>query len=566
MRWTSGARWSSSKHLVGSGSLSSRSSSWRQAARPDGCGHRAASRRRRRAGSSDTELHRNSGLGDGAGWVDYTYDELNRLTEVTRDTDSISYAYDDASNLTSRTYPSNVTTAYTYDDANRLTTVAADARTTSYGYDEAGNLVEIEYPSSTGYVAAMTYDETGRLTEIVNEKPGQQVLSQFTYTLDPVGNPTEVATTNETITYSYDELNRLIEACYVAGCTGSGLAGITYTYDDVGNRLTQVRHSATDTTINYTYNADDQMTQAGNKSYTYDDNGNQITRGPDEFTYDLENRMIEFVSGSKTHTFAYDGDGNRILDSAGTAPNEITKYLWDINWPLPEIAIERRGDDALLRRYTYGLGRIAMSPNASNTYYYLTDSLGSTANLIRHNGDVKWTYTYEPFGGERSATSGQGAPQNPIRFTGQRFEDGILYSLRARVYDPASGRLLQPDPVDQSIRLPQVSTYVYAANRPSVLVDPSGKSPVDSHIYCNEGLWDWLSPGCFFEDADRAADDLFGDDGVIVDILQCFAAAAEAAKWTESLGLDPIAVAAAAIVGCYVGLNTPPVPPTHQTP
>ena len=109
-------------------------------------------------------------------------------------------------------------------------------------------MVEIDYPSSTGYESTRTYDEAGGLTEIVNEDPGTTVASEFAYTLDPVGNPTEVVTGTETITYGYDELDRLTEVCYVSGCTGSGLAGITYTYDDVGNRLTQVRHSTSNTT------------------------------------------------------------------------------------------------------------------------------------------------------------------------------------------------------------------------------------------------------------------------------------------------------------------------------
>lgn len=50
-----------------------------------------------------------------------------------------------------------------------------------------------------------------------------------------------------------------------------------------------------------------------------------------------------------------------------------------------------------------------------------------------------------------------------------------LYNLAAREYDPGSGRFLQRDPQPQADTEPSVGTYVYVADRPTVLVDPTGK-------------------------------------------------------------------------------------------
>jgi RHS repeat-associated protein len=50
-----------------------------------------------------------------------------------------------------------------------------------------------------------------------------------------------------------------------------------------------------------------------------------------------------------------------------------------------------------------------------------------------------------------------------------------LYHLRTRQYDPTWSRFLSPDPVSSPVGSPYVAAYVYGGNRPTVMVDPSGK-------------------------------------------------------------------------------------------
>jgi RHS repeat-associated protein len=72
-----------------------------------------------------------------SGTESYTYDALNRLTEVSYPGGpSVSYTYDAAGNRASETHGA-VTDDYTYDDAGQLTAVES----TEYDYDENGNLV-----------------------------------------------------------------------------------------------------------------------------------------------------------------------------------------------------------------------------------------------------------------------------------------------------------------------------------------------------------------------------------------------------------------------------------------
>jgi RHS repeat-associated protein len=397
-----------------------------------------------------------------------TYNNVNRLTQVTRGTDTFAYTYDLAGNITQRTYPDSTVVDYTYDDDSRLATVATSSQTTTYGYDASGNLTQTTLPSSNGYVEDRTYDRAGRLTRVKTSKTGS-TLADFTYTLDPVGNPTQVVRDGslpETTTYSYDARDRLTDACFQTSCSGASDPFIRWTYDSVGNRLTETRPAGT--TI-YTYNAADELTSAGSTNYSYDDNGNETAAGSQSFTYDLANRMLTSATGGITTTYSYDGDGNR-TQAVGSA---TTKYLWDTNGRLPQVVLERTGSNASLRTYVYGKSRISMT--AGGVHYYAYDALGSIANVSSSTGTAEWTYAYEPFGATSTETqSDPNAPPNPMKFAGEFLDQAGFYDLRAREYDTNTGRFQQRDIVTQTTQ-PYVSTYAYVGDQPTVLADPTGQ-------------------------------------------------------------------------------------------
>lgn len=416
---------------------------------------------------------------DGSGSETYTYDGLNRLTAVTRGTNAFSYAYDAAGNRIQTTYPDGALMTATYDDDERLASVTSGGLTTSYAYDPAGNLTTTTLPSASGYVETRTYDRAGRLTGVTNKK-GTTTLSSFAVTLDPVGNPlTSVrsGTISETSTFTYDGLDRLTGVCFQSSCPHASDPFIRWTYDGVGNRLTEARPSGTTT---YTYNAADQLTQAGATSYTYDQNGDQTTAGSTTFAYDLANRLISTTTGSTTTTYAYDGLGKRLQASTGSQSAKTTNYLWDTAGVLPQIALERDGADRLLRRYVYGANRISMSTDSSPFYFHY-DPLGSTVNLTNSSGASQWTHAYEPYGLVHTETQDdRRAPTNFMKFAGEYLDPTGLYHLRARQYDPTNGRFLTTDPLARAVTAPYISSYVYADNQPTALIDPSGMGAIEN--------------------------------------------------------------------------------------
>ena len=144
--------------------------------------------------------------------------------------------------------------------------------------------------------------------------------------------------------------------------------------DAFGNR-TSMTVDTDETT--YAYDDADRLTSLtppGDSaiSYSWDDNGNLTDRGADEFAWDYEDRMVSATVDSAETTFAYRGDG---LRESRTFDSNTVTFTWDIAAGLPVVIDD---EDA---RYVYGAG-LASQVTSSETYYYLSDGLGSTTNQI----------------------------------------------------------------------------------------------------------------------------------------------------------------------------------------
>jgi len=94
--------------------------------------------------------------------------------------------------------------------------------------------------------------------------------------------------------------------------------------------------------------------------------------------------------------------------------------------------------------------------------------------MVDGAGAVVQRYDYSPFG---RVVVVEGVDANPLQYTGEQWDGdaGLLY-LRARWYDPATGRFLTRDPFPGLAALPQTQhPYVYVGNNPVNLTDPGGK-------------------------------------------------------------------------------------------
>jgi len=106
--------------------------------------------------------------------------------------------------------------------------------------------------------------------------------------------------------------------------------------------------------------------------------------------------------------------------------------------------------------------------------YYLTDHLGSTRKVLDTASSpphVTFSAEYAPFGEAFNV-----AGSERFRFTGEQHDAATGFThLRARQYDPATGRFTGADPILGSLSHPQTQNrYAYAVGNPGRYTDPSG--------------------------------------------------------------------------------------------
>ncbi|WP_164503707.1 RHS repeat domain-containing protein [Pleionea sediminis] len=184
--------------------------------------------------------------------IHYQYDSLGRLVKETQVTNSQTYSmvygYNAQGQLDAVTYPSGVTLGYAYNVNGQLENVTAtmNGQTQTLASDMAylpfGPMKTLNY--GNGLSLFNSYDADYRL-----EAAEVTGLKNVTYAYDLNNNIEAIipeSTSEESELYTYDELNRLIEA---AGNYGS----LAYDYDGIGNRTDLTR---TDSTVEFRYNSE----------------------------------------------------------------------------------------------------------------------------------------------------------------------------------------------------------------------------------------------------------------------------------------------------------------------
>ncbi len=355
------------------------------------------------------------------------YDSLGRIIEEAQTiggqpTQVISSAWR-ADNLRSAlTYPNGRVEVYTYDTLDRLQTVSdqgASQPITVYDYIGVDRVLEQLYPQAgtvetylnDAGTADIGYDGMQRTIEMRDLRSDNSMIIGFTYTYDRMGNKLTQGEPYDPVNneaYTYDSAYRLITFNRAAG--GLAPSQTSWTLDGVGNWL-QVNNQAQQ------FSSTNELIQTapaagGPATVLYDNDGNETDDGTFLYTYDSENRLRTVTlksSGELIAVYSYDALGRRIakvVTNSGSLDGTTDYYLdgqQDIE--------EHTGTGALTQQYVYGNGlnealvmdrnlgggSTATGPGDQRLFYY-GNSLGSVYALTDNTGKIVEAYQYDAYG------------------------------------------------------------------------------------------------------------------------------------------------------------------------
>ncbi len=402
----------------------------------------------------------------------YYYDRIGRVVDVNDPANRIvSYEYDSRGLRTKLTYPDNSYITYEYDAEGKLRRIKDDSSRTlaKYDYDDLGRRTLLTLGNDAN--AVYEYDLANRLAKVTNHIDDTNSIAFAYDNYDHVGNrlSLKIDSAPEQV-YAYDSVYRLTFVDYNDG------NDMSFFYDALGNR----RRTTNGGTVNYQTNSLNQYTSVGGTAYTYDDNGNLAFDGRFHYYYDCENRLLDVndASNARVASYAYDYLGRRISRTIYGTPNVTVRYAYDGD----RIIAEYDGAGTLLRKFVYGPGLdepicLIDAGNGNAIYYYHFDGLGSVVALSDVNRVLMERYAYDVFGqptirDPNGVVLTASAFGNPYLFTGRAYDgESGLYYYRARYYDYATGRFLQPDPIGYADEL---NLYNYVGSNPVNATDSLG--------------------------------------------------------------------------------------------
>jgi RHS repeat-associated protein len=318
--------------------------------------------------------------------------------------------------------------------------------------------------------------------------------------------------------FEYDDLNRVEGAKYgvpsadlVAGKPYSDYTTYSveerFEFDGASNRvLRTLGAAATHYNVilgSHVPDPTNRYVQIDSIARTHDASGNLTGDGVRTYAYDHANRLVEvrFAStGAVVAKMSYDPCG-RLVTIEGSAPATLRKLYWDGRRCIEE----RDSAGSLIAAYVYGRGldEIAAADVVGTRYFLLQDSLGSVVAIANAAGtvlervryDVYGTPTYTNAAWVPLADPTRSALGVPFAYRGARWLPDVgLYYMRARYYDPATGRFVTRDPLADPLMLENLlNGYTYCSADPVNRVDALGLYGGSTHSEITEDALNQLA-------------------------------------------------------------------------
>lgn len=411
----------------------------------------------------------------------YTYDLLDRIKTLNDGKGTATYSYGD-SGSEARGLPTTIsygsyggtsaTFAATFDaNGTPATQTYPGGLTASYTRDEAGQLTNIDYAKSGNYWP----DSTGQYNIHGQQTNGTVALSAYDYSYDGAGRLTHAMNVGELFScpeqraYVFDADTNRTQLQETVGCSGAQTTTTTNSSYDAADRVT---------TSGYSYDAfgrttavpatDSSTGSSDSLTYYVNDLVKTITNSGtgDTITHNLDpnGRLRTFTSSadpSRIHTNHYTGDDDSpAWTSEVTAGTTWTRWLQGFN-----------GMGA-----TVDQGGAIITLQLASVHGDIIATVNATATSITDTGanyHANWTDEYGiPLDGGIARYDYLGAHQR------KRDVNSGLQLMGVRVYNPATGRFLQTDPVIGG----SCNSYEYTCGDPVNARDLSGRC-MSRHVH-----------------------------------------------------------------------------------
>ena len=395
----------------------------------------------------------------------------------------------------------NVGYTYTYGDPSfgqmpdMLYKMTVGLRSIDFTYDVLGRLIKRTMSTTNPVTESYTYKNaeyrpgyTTTLVDTMTDYTG----AVHSYTYDALGNITSETVGNNTITYQYDSLNRLIRVNDPNKDTT-----YLYTYDDRGNILKKQICPYSDTdfvdtltgNVYYTYDSvyKDKLATYNGVSIGYDNSGNPTTWiNGETLTWSNGKNLTAVIKSGITTNYMYNGDG---LRTAKTGGRSTQYYLLDGTYAGEKTVI---GNKTYYISYLYDENGSPLGINRNGTAYYFAKNMqGDVIAILDVSGSVVARYSYDAWGAIFSVTDASGnsitdpkniANCNPFRYRGYMYDQETgLYYVNSRYYDAVVGRWLNADVPDVLAagfeNIGQYNLYAYCFNDPVNMSDETGTWP-----------------------------------------------------------------------------------------
>ena len=315
-----------------------------------------------------------------------------------------------------------------------------------------------------------------------------------------MGNITKITnSSDDDITYTYDDLGQLISEV-------KGDVTRTYTYDNAGNIVsieetkpktiphipdfednTHWAFKPTETTTNTLGYSNSQwgdlLTSYNGTAITYDGIGNPLSYyNGTSYTFTWEGRrLVGAVKGTKTMSFAYNDEGIR---TSKTVNGVTTTYY--VNGG--QIVAETTNTRTIVYIYDATGSPIGMmyrttsyAEGAFDIFWYEKNLQGDIIAIYNNVGTKLATYTYTDAWGNFTVSysnggASTGAQYNPFRYRGYYYDTDLgMYYLQSRYYDAKICRFISADGyVSTGQGILGNNMFAYCNNNPVNRVDLTG--------------------------------------------------------------------------------------------